>query len=166
MIILIIFILTVFLGGLVLPALLGPLEFLIIPVFLLAIIIFDKDFKAGLIKGIFFGFLVEIFFGFRLGSITSSLLLVAMLYYWLERSTNIGSLFKKPIDKLSILGQSSFLAMFTYLYSFIFILNQTSYDIVLAWQRFNLLLNVFIILNTFLFSAFFSYVLAKTRQRL
>lgn len=168
----IIFLITLTLSNLILPALLGPKELLIIPILLLAIVIFDKDFKIGLIKGLSFGLLVEIFSGNSIGNIILPLLLTIIIYYQLERFTKIRSLLSEQINTLNIVWSSIFLSGLTYLYSLFFILNQSSYNILLSWQRWNLLLSLFIILNTFFFAILFSLILkyiyyhVSTKKRL
>jgi len=168
----IIFLTTLVLSNLILPAIFGPKELLIIPTLLLATVVFDKDFKAGLVKGLSFGLLVEIFSGNSMGSIILPLLLTAIIYYQLERFTEIGSLLSEQINTLNIMWSSIFLSGLTYLYSLFFILNQSSYNILLSWQRWNLLLSPFIILNTFFFTILFSLILkyiyyhVSTKKRL
>ena len=123
------FIFFLFLENLFLPALIGPQEFTITPLFLIAAIAYGSDLKKSLIKALIFLLIAEIFVGVDNGAYLIPFLVVALIYFGLNKLLSINSNLRESNSLPGILFSSLTILLFLYMYSLFMIFFNSSYDI-------------------------------------
>lgn len=164
MILLLILIFLLFLENMFLPALIGAETFLIVPLFAVVMIVYGENVRIRLAQAILFLFIDEYFSGAAIGSFVIPYLLAAGIYIWLNLFLNIGSGLRESGSLLSILGGIFTILLLVYLYSSLFILLRSSYDILSAWEEFKILVTASILQLSGWAVAFlilFKYILKK-----
>lgn len=165
MTLLLILIFLLFLENLLLPALIGAETFLIVPLFVFAMIVYGENIRTRLAQAILFLFIEEYFSGAAIGSFIIPFLLATGIYIWLNLFLDIGSGLRESNSVLSILGSIFTILSLVYLYSSLFIFFRSSYNILSAWEEFKILVGASILQLSGWAAAFlilFKYILKKT----
>lgn len=165
MILLLVLIFLLFLENMFLPALIGAETFLIVPLFAVAMVVYGENVKTRLAQALLFLFIEEYFSGAAIGSFVIPFLFAAGIYIWLNLFLNIGSGLRESSSLLSILGGIFAILLLVYLYSSLFVLLRSSYDILSVWGEFRILVGASILQLSGWAVAFlilFKYILKKT----
>ena len=124
-----IFIFLLILENLILPALIGPGAFSIVPLFLISMMIYAPNLKLKFFQIILLAFVSEIVSGVTLGSFIIPLAIALLVYIWLNRFLNISSGLQENNSIIGLLMSATVIASIFYLYSLMFILAQSSFSI-------------------------------------
>lgn len=160
-----ILIFLLFLENLFLPALVGAETFLIVPLFAVAMIVYGENTKTRLAQALLFLFIEEYFSGTAIGSFVIPFLFAAGIYIWLNLFLDIGPGLRESGPLLGILGGIFTTLLLVYLYSSLFIFLRSSYNILLAWGEFKILVEASILQLSgwaIAFLILFKYILKKT----
>lgn len=139
MVVILLFVLFAALENLLLPALIGPRVFFIIPIFVLCILVYGDDTKAQLLKAGIFLFIAELISGARIGSSIIPFGITAVIYIWLNRFLDIRSGIKDSESSGGAILSSFIITLLVYLYSWFYIFIQSSYSIDLAWNEWRMM---------------------------
>lgn len=126
--------------NLVLPALIGPKIFFIVPLFISGIIVYSQNIKRKLIHAGLFLLVTEIFLGHNIGDLLLPFSVTALIYLWLNRFLSLESGLQENDSFGSIIGGSLVIATIFYVFSFFFILAESSYSITHTWAEWIILL--------------------------
>ena len=157
-------VLIVILENLLLPAFIGPRPFLIFPLFILAIIVYGKNYTLNIFQAAIFVFIVESFSGISLGKMFIPLGITTGVYIWLNRFIDLRFGFKDDLSVSNILTATLIITFLGYVYSWFFIFFGSSYNFISVWDEWKILL-ISSLLYTFIwasiYSLIFKYVLEK-----
>lgn len=134
MIIIFFFLFLLLLENLLLPALIGPQPFLIIPTFIFSLIFYDRNTKLRLIQAFIFLVITETFSVSGFGSMIVPFMIVVLFYLWLNRFLEIKSGLQESRSLISLFGGAFFLTLVVLSYSYMFLFIQSSNNIMEAWQ--------------------------------
>ena len=134
MIVTFLFLLFLLLENLLLPALLGPKSFLIIPLFVFAVVVYGNNIKLNIVQAIIFLLITETFSGSGFGDIVLPFLVVVALYLWLNRFLDINSTLKESGIWTSLFSGTLSLTLLALFFSYVFLFFQLSYNFLEAWQ--------------------------------
>lgn len=165
MVLFFIFLFFLLVNNLLLPALVGPKEFLVVPVFLMSVIVYSGSFKLVVVRGVVFSLTAELLSGMKFGDILVPFSCAVLIYLWISSFLEIKSGLTESSWPIIVLGSSLFLIFLTYIYSWGFIFNQSSYSLITTWSEWKLLFHGDIIINTFLWAAAFSYLFHYVIQK-
>src|SRR3989344_3452129 len=133
--IILVFIFFILLEGLFLPALIGPSPLLITQIFILALVIYNPNWKTIFFQALPFILVKEFFSGSGFGDFLLPFLITVGIYLWLNKFLNIAENLKENISFSGLALSIFMLAVLNYIYSWFFILHNTSsYNIILAWK--------------------------------
>ena len=132
MILFLFFIFFLLLENLFLPALVGPQNFLISPLFLAGLIIYAKNIKIKFIQAAIFLLFWEVFSGFRIGSLVIPFVITAGLYIWINNFLEISSGLRESDTFLAFVGGVVTMVTFVYINSWFFLFFNSSYDAMTA----------------------------------
>src|SRR3989338_315967 len=134
MVLFLIFILFLLLENLLLPALLGPKDFLIVPLFLMALLTHGKNYKKSLILALGCLLIAEIFSGIDSGSYLIPFSITAVLFIWLNRFLDMSSGLRENHSFSCLVLGGLTISFFIAIYSWIFIFLNSSYSLVSSWS--------------------------------
>ena len=115
--------------NLFLPALIGPQEFLVTPLFLIALTAYGSNFKNKIFQALILLLLAEIFAGVDIGDYLVPFLAAVLVYFWLNKLLSINSSLRESYSLLGIVSSSLVILALLYLYSLFFIFLNSSYSI-------------------------------------
>src|SRR3989338_1622837 len=134
MIVTFLFFLFLLLENLLLPALVGPRSFLIVPLFVFAIVVYGNNTKLRLTQAIVFLIITEMFSASGFGDMILPFLIVIALYWWTNSFLDIKLTLRESGVLASFLGGAFFLSLLAFLFSYAFLFLQLSYSFLEAWQ--------------------------------
>ena len=136
----IIFIFFLLLENLLLPALIGPQEFLITPLFLLGMVAYGSDMKKRFIMASIFMLTAELFSKSEIGSFVLPFIVTVLIYIWLNRHLSMSSNLQENYSFSGVIIGSLLMILFLYLYSLFFIFFSSAYDLSVTVKEWQILL--------------------------
>lgn len=134
MIIIFLFLLLLLLENLFLPALMGPKPFLIVPLFVLALVVYGQNTKLRLAQAVVFLIIAEMFSASGFGSMVLPFIIVVILYLWWNRFLNIRFSLQESSSFMGLLGGTLFLTLLAFIYSYVFLFFRSSNSVIEAWE--------------------------------
>ena len=133
------FILLLFLENLILPALIGPRQFFITPVFILGLLVYGNGWRTLLYQILPLVLIVEFFTGENFGHLIIPLGLTGVIYIMINKFINLNQSLGSEKKLLSNLVPSILiLIIFSYIHVGIFIFFNTSYNFNTSWHEFTI----------------------------
>jgi hypothetical protein len=133
MIIFSLFILFLLAENLLLPALIGPGQFFITPIFIIALLTHAKSLRSWIIQAIILIILEIIFTGINAENIVAPLIITAALYLIMNRYINFNEQFRDDFSFRSIILSTVILTLLTVIYSALSILLHNSFGLSESW---------------------------------
>lgn len=160
-----IFIFLLLLDNLILPALIGPKQFLITPVFIWGLLVYGNGWRTLLHQVIPFVLITEFFAGESLGHLIIPFGLTGAIYLVCDKFINLSQNLRQRTRPLSgLIPGILILIVFNYAYSGLFILIDTSYNLSISWHELTVFLKnslLSLLIWSILISVIFKYVLKK-----
>ncbi len=132
------FLFLLLLENMFLPALIGPKPILITPLFIIAILIYRKDWKIFILQAVPLVLLEEFFTGIGFGRILLPITFTWLLYVWTDKFINLNDDLKEDISPKGLLVASAVLALFVFFYSGLFIFSDNGYNVLKSFVQFEL----------------------------
>lgn len=160
-----IFISLLLLENLILPALIGPKQFFITPIFILSLLVYGGSWRTLVYQILPLVLIAELFVGENFGNLIIPFGLTGIIYVMINKFVNLSQDLEHEKNLLSNLILSIItLAVFSYIYAGLSIFFSNSYDFNTGWYEFKIFLKsslLSLIGWSILISGLFQYVLKK-----
>ena len=160
-----IFILVLFFENLILPASIGPSQLLVTTIFVSSLLVYGNGWRTLLYQVIPFILITEFFTGENFGHLLTPFGLTGIIYIMINKFIDLNQDLKQGSRSLSnLIPCILILIVFNYIYSGLFILFNTSYELSTSWHEFTIFFkssSLSLASWSVLISILFQYVLKK-----
>lgn len=155
------FVIFLLLDSIFLPALVGPREFLVMPVFVMSFLVNSENRKSALILGLIFSFVAGLLSNDQPGTAMAAYLATFLVFIWLTRFFDTAGTLKGAFSFRSLAKFVITAVLLVYCYSWFYIFISSDYSLVKVFREWPALLQGGILVSTIIWSAIMGVLFRK-----